>query len=622
MRFSKFLLFLALFLFNSIHAYANFSCTIDGVRYSYGGSTAKVVGFEAGVTDVVIPKEIVIEESSYTSVPGTYAVMEIRFSNIASTKYKETIKSLSAQHITYCSSMNNCPLLESVDFGSDSDITYIGGFSDCPNLKTVKFGSKLEHLGSFINCKKVFAGGLRLPATIETLGSLKGCTSLKWIDLSACSKLSAIQNNQFEDSGIESINWPDVSQIRYIGEFAFQNCKNLSKVGTLPQSITLVLEGAFKKCSSMKWITLNNAVIKYGGCFSGCVNLTNISLADNQTEIPESTFSGCAMLEKISLPDNIKTIGKKAFYSCISLKGTKQCPFKLSANLTTIGESAFYGCNSLEWVNYVKADNRIVTIEPYAFQNCKKLTEFVVTKKFSDINNISRTDNQNGIIVKANAFYGCSNLTCLPANIISCPTNGFDNVPISAIRLPNYIDEVDNTTVSNLLGTWMASNKISTLFVSEGISNVKSATTQQLYNLENVHFDKYIDEDRPKEMATLNIEANAFSNNIFISSVVCEHLIPPILHPDGFNETTYLNAILEVPDEAINTYKTAEGWKKFKKINGFTNDPESGFEQIPTDETQTDEFFNLQGLKMRNGSLPAGIYIHRQGNKVEKIILK
>lgn len=68
--------------------------------------------------------------------------------------------------------------------------------------------------------------------------------------------------------------------------------------------------------------------------FSGCTNLTSVSLADSVTSISDSTFSGCTGLTEINLPDSVRSIGSHAFFGCTGLSRRSTCLFRSKPSAT------------------------------------------------------------------------------------------------------------------------------------------------------------------------------------------------------------------------------------------------------------------------------------------------
>ena len=98
----------------------------------------------------------------------------------------------------------------------------------------------------------------------------------------------------FQDAGVQSVLIPD--NVRYIGEFAFQECSYLTSI-TLPSTLSAIEEHTFVGCSSLR----------------------NIVIPDSVTYIGYRAFWGCSSLKSITIPDNVTELGNDAFRFCYGL---------------------------------------------------------------------------------------------------------------------------------------------------------------------------------------------------------------------------------------------------------------------------------------------------------------
>ena len=149
----------------------------------------------------------------------------------------------------------------------------------------------------------------------------------------------------------------------------------------------------------------------------------DLSNSPNLTNIGEGAFSGCTNLTLISLPDGITNISKYAFHNCTNLALTS-----LPSSLTTIGDVAFSGCTNLDLASLPSG---VTSIGQYAFQSCKKL---------------ALTSLSDGLInIESHAFRGCDNLalTSLPDGLTSIKYATFYNCGNLAITsLPSSLTKV------------------------------------------------------------------------------------------------------------------------------------------------------------------------------------
>lgn len=108
------------------------------------------------------------------------------------------------------------------------------------------------------------------------------------LDLSKLVKLEGISSDAFFKSNLKAIN---LSNVKFIGEFAFAGCKMLKNVEL----------GALSKI--------------YDGTFIGCSGLEQIVLPDSLKVIGEAAFAGTG-LKSIRLPESVKVIDNHAFGGC------------------------------------------------------------------------------------------------------------------------------------------------------------------------------------------------------------------------------------------------------------------------------------------------------------------
>lgn len=140
-----------------------------------------------------------------------------------------------------------------------------------------------------------------------------------------------------------------------IGDSAFSGCSKLSSI-TIPDSVASIGDYAFYNCSSLSSITIPGSVTSIGcDAFLGCTYLANINVSEDnkyycsingvlynkdktllvryapgKTEssfsvyysvksIEDGAFSGCSNLSSITIPNGVTSIGDSAFYYCSNL---------------------------------------------------------------------------------------------------------------------------------------------------------------------------------------------------------------------------------------------------------------------------------------------------------------
>ncbi len=81
--------------------------------------------------------------------------------------------------------------------------------------------------------------------------------------------------------------------------------------------VTRIRAWAFSGCSELTSVTIPEGVTSIGECaFCGCTGLHSVSLAESVTSIGRHAFSQCSGLPSISIPSGVTHIGWKAFEGC------------------------------------------------------------------------------------------------------------------------------------------------------------------------------------------------------------------------------------------------------------------------------------------------------------------
>ncbi|NCU27877.1 leucine-rich repeat domain-containing protein, partial [Candidatus Nomurabacteria bacterium] len=217
--------------------------------------------------------------------------------------------------------------------GKELRITHISrrAFSDCTNLTSITIPEGITYVGEV---------------------AFAGCTNL--------TNIRVAQGNKYYTSVDGVLFTIDMSSI-----MAYPAGKK-EETYTLPNTVTDIVEGAFRSCSVLKNIIIPNAVTNIGErAFKGCESLTSITIPHGVTDIRESVFTDCSGLKDISIPDTVINIGGGAFAGCESLTSVT-----IPQGVTTIDWEAFYRCSGLTNVTIPESVNRI---EERAFQECKNL---------------------------------------------------------------------------------------------------------------------------------------------------------------------------------------------------------------------------------------------------------
>ncbi len=204
-------------------------------------------------------------------------------------------------------------------------------------------------------------------------------------------------------TGLTSVTIP--AGVTGIGTYAFAGCTNLSHIN-MPASVAETGFRIFENCVSLRSAGPAGSGADYefgwtsripGYAFSGCSEMTQVTIPAGITSIGEAAFDICRKVTEISLPESVTDIGSWAFSECSSL-----AKIVIPAASVTFGDDAFEYVGGLHTAGLLGsgADYEFgwtAGIPANAFASCSSLTDVVIPETAESIGDA--------------AFYGCTNLT-------------------------------------------------------------------------------------------------------------------------------------------------------------------------------------------------------------------
>lgn len=340
----------------------------------------KKVNIGNGITK--IPVDAFGENKNLEDISFPNTLEEICDGNFYSTKITQIIFPQSLRKIGQsCFSSSALISLEIPDsvleIGSSS-------FSNLSSLKNVIFHEGLETISpvAFNECPLITE--LDLPSTLKNMQYNFQGSSLESLEMGGegtifsssgnerISNISAksmtirggtIDNGAFYyNNTVENLSLGET--VKWNGSGQFSGCSKLTNI-SISNGITSIPEGCFRECSSINNVILPDSVTELGeSVFSGCTSLKNITLSKNLKAVPSYCFSKCAF-ESFLIPDDsaIETLGNALFQNCGNLTSVY-----IGNNVKTIGSGCFYGANSLATIRINQKENAI-SGAPWAASN-------------------------------------------------------------------------------------------------------------------------------------------------------------------------------------------------------------------------------------------------------------
>lgn len=405
-------------------------------------------------------------------------------------------------------------------------------FEGCSSAKEIEFadGSAVKELGSDVTGKD---------------NIFKGTTSAQTLKLPA--GLTFIGGHVFEGCGVKTLSIPN--SVVEIGAYAFADCDNIKTV-SISGTVSYLGDYAFFDCDSLKTANLSLGVEYLGTLVFGfCEKLTEAYIPATVIRIGSNPFAGCVAAGDVQIdPENenflvedgiIYDLSKTILYSYPASR--TDAAFEIPATVTTVAAGAFAG-SQLQTVVFPQ---RLQTIEPYTFADCKKLTSVTIEQGITAIGDgaFRGCSALNNVTVPASAvnlgdyaFADCSvlsNFTFAGSNTYYIGTHFFENcISMTKLTLPAKFSLTEED--ADQYGLLMSSGKLNSsaaqaipsyMFAGTGLVNVEIPSTVKWIGTDGVFMNcKYM---KSVKFKSSNISCKYIGNYYFYGcSSLTELTIP------------------------------------------------------------------------------------------------
>lgn len=251
----------------------------------------------------------------------------------------------------------SCNQLGSINFPSHLSTIDAHAFKDCPELKSITLPEGLTFLG-----ESAFANNKNLKqVTFNSINCTTGYSKARGMG----------PYSPFDSSPLETFTIGDkVTRIPY-GICRYQN---LLKEISIPNSVKIIEDGAFKSCSGIASLTIGENVETleeraFSGCSDGVKVLVWNAVRTNSPESPSKRLIPSQAIEKLTLGEKVEMIPDYLCYNCKQLED-----LTIPASVKTIGRQAFANTGLTE----VFLPAGVTEIGSGAFGSNKQLKRVVV----------------------------------------------------------------------------------------------------------------------------------------------------------------------------------------------------------------------------------------------------
>lgn len=380
-----------------------------------------------------------------------------------------------------------------------------------------------------------------------------------------CNKLTNVIFNEFDEYGYVNVD---------IGIRAFGNCTGLRTI-ELPKYRVRIEESAFEDSGLSGTLSIyceNDCGDEYLTYFGkrAFANTLIDSLNIVNANLEDSVFINCKNLKGVEFTE-VSMRGKDLFAGCDSLKNAKlsyerayKGCMRNIPNLENVELKYFYGGEA--WYNYTTFN--YYAVGKSMFSGCGNLRKVTMAESYK--------------VIDVCAFENCRNL--------------------SDIRMSEKIRYIYER----------AFNNCENLSEIGDLPELRQLHEKAFYNtdIRTINFGGemgYYGKDAIEHLDTIYMRRNTpnatWDNKYY------------------FSDDNFLHTVVVVQPGTLADFQNTHPWDMFWHIYDGTED--TGLENVTEEnEDLPAEYFDLNGIPVKEDLLKPGIYVKRQGNRSEKIIIR